>query len=146
MTPMTLSDAVHQFPHPLVLVDDDYGMPVIGFMFNGVAVQDPHVSDCGLRAMVPEARGLTKAQSRWLSTVNAAIDMAAERAIDAGCAEVRGVLGIANAEMAGRHFAELPRKNAVRQVFARCIVAELVYAGAAFADGPGLEPVSAVAS
>ena len=58
-----LIDDAKNVPHSLSLTENDEGMPVFGFSFNGVCVHEPLLSDCGRLTMTPRDRGLTEEQA-----------------------------------------------------------------------------------
>lgn len=141
----SLVEDAKNFPHPLSLTENDEGMPVFGFSFNGMCVHDPRLSDCGRFAMAPKDSGLTEEQANWLTRVNAAIDIATESALNAGCREIQVIMGIDSGDVAGLHYSSDEQRSEIAKSFANYLQTEFVHADVPIDGMVETRPASAFA-
>lgn len=127
---------MHQFQLPLHQGDIlSTGLPVFGFMVDGMFIHDPRRSDCGRFEVDPlDAYGISKEDAEQLAALNKMLDDATQAALNEGCYRVQTHLGIEAGDFAGVYFSGSQHVRSIAQALANYIFREIERAADGLVD------------
>lgn len=112
------------FPKEVIAIQTDSGGSELGFLFQGIAIADPNMSECSRFAIDPAYYGLTAQHAQDLKEINLAVQEAVEDAVNAGCKKLQSYLGLQSGDVAGHYFSG-ESTNKLQELFVDYCVAEI---------------------
>jgi uncharacterized protein YunC (DUF1805 family) len=127
---------MHQFQLPLHQGDNlSTGLPVFGFMVDGMFIHEPTLSDCGRFDVDPlKTYGICAQDVQQLAALNKMLHDATQAALNEGCYRAQNFLGIEAGDFAGVYFSGSEHVRPIAEALADYIFREIERAAAGLVD------------